>query len=100
MIGIEDWDPVKQVGGLVRGAAPDVDPARGLRPQRYFAAAEGFEAVRLGEKRVVAYCNGRDLAVGERGPRSEIEAADRHRRAHIDRMDADRLGEQPDIDLQ
>ena len=85
---------------MVRGSSPDVDPAWGFRPQGYLATAQRFERVRLGELRIVPHRGGRDLAVGEGCRGSIVEAADDHRRAHIYCMDADGVGQEPDIDLE
>src|SRR5437667_12877563 len=99
MVGIEDRDPVEEIRGLVRGSAPDVDPAWGFRPQGYLATAQRFERVRLGELRIVPHRGGRDLAAGEGCRGSIVEAADDHRRAHIYCMDANGLGQDADSRL-
>src|SRR5882672_4177992 len=100
MVWVEDRNAVEQVGGLVRGATSKTDPAWGFRPQRYLAATQRFEDVRLDPLRVVPYRGGGDLAVGECGGGAHVEAANDDRSANIDRVEVDGVGKEPDVDLQ
>ena len=100
MVRAENRDAIQHIGGLIRRAAPDVDPARRFRAEDHVAPTQSREGIWLREQRVIPHRGDRDLAVGGGARLLALDAADGHPGMHFDRLEGDGLGSEREVDLQ